>query len=311
MFKIKNGYTGRQLRIDLNDLNVRVADIDMKLLEEFIGGVGVGVKLLYNEIKRGTDSLDPESKIIFTTSPLSISRIPGGGSVMLCFKAPATNGWGESRCGGEFGPDLRRTGFENLIIGGKSEKPLYVVIDGENVEFKSAHHLIGKTVSEKERIIRNELPKGRFSIMCIGPAGERLVRFSTVMCGDRAAGRGGAGAVMGSKNLIAIAIRSRSEDIHVQSEQLMKAVKRALDILRSNPVAERIKKHGTTGDIVRSDEVGNWPTKESLRPLFTEDANTSRSVHSQLSCATWMWMLPSRAPIYATNTGLIQYHLDQ
>jgi len=261
MSEIRNGYTGKLLRIDLNELNVRVEDIDTKILEEFIGGVGFGVKLLYDEIKRGTDPLDPENKIIFTTSPLSINRIPGGGSIMLCFKSPATNGWGESRCGGDFGPDLRRANFDHLIIEGKSEKPLYVVIDGEKVDFKSAHHLMGKTVSEKERIIRNEVPEGRFSIMCIGPGGENLVRFATVMCRARASGRGGAGAVMGSKNLIAIVIRSKSENIHMQSEQLTNAVRRALDIIRNNPISNRIREHGTTGDIVRSDDVGDWPTK--------------------------------------------------
>lgn len=255
------GYFGKQLRISLNSKEIFKENIDASILRKYLGGVGYAARLLYDEIPKDTNPLSPGNKLIFTTSPLTANRIPGGGSIMLCFKSPLTNAWGESRCGGDFGPDLKKAGYDFLIIEGKSEEPVYLVIDDDNIELKSAIELMGKTVSEKLKIIREELSEPKISVMCIGPAGEKLVKIATVMFEHRAAGRCGAGAVMGSKNLIGIAVKGSHKIPIAQPEKLTETIKRCLKILKENEFATSLKKHGTTGDMAANDAAGDWPTK--------------------------------------------------
>jgi len=255
------GYFGKQLRVSLDNKKILKENIDASILRKYLGGAGYAARVLYDEIHQGTNPLSPENKLMFTTSPLTANRIPGGGSIMLCFKSPLTNAWGESRCGGDFGPDLKKAGYDFLIIEGKSEEPVYLVINDDKVEFRSATELLGKTVSEKLKIIRKELSDPKISVMCIGPAGEKLVKIANVMFEGRAAGRGGAGAVMGSKNLISIAVKGSHQTAIAQPEKLTEEIKICLKILRENVLAANFKKHGTVGDLGACDAAGDWPTK--------------------------------------------------
>ncbi len=174
------GYAGKQLRVYLDKKEIKAEDIDFNVMRKYLGGAGLCAKILYEELEKGVDPLSPENKLMFATSPLTSNRIPGGGSVILCFKSPLTNAWGESRCGGDFGPDLRKAGFDFVIIEGKAEEPVFIVINNGDVEFKPAGHLLGKTTSEKLSMIRNELNDRKISVMCIGPGGENLVKYATV-----------------------------------------------------------------------------------------------------------------------------------
>ena len=194
------GYFGKQLRVSLDSKEILKENIDASILRKYLGGVGYAARVLYDEIPKGIDPLLPENKLMFITSPLTANRIPGGGSIMLGYKSPLTNAWGESRCGGDFGPNLKSAGYDALIIEGKSDHPVFLVIDDDRVFIRSAKHLIGKKITEKIKIIRDELKDPKISVSCIGPAGEKLVKIANVMFEGRAAGRGGAGAVMGSKN---------------------------------------------------------------------------------------------------------------
>lgn len=261
MLKKVIGYAGKQLRISLNDKSYKVEKIDIQVLRDYLGGAGYAARVLYDEIPKNTHPLLPENKLMFTTSPLTTNRIPGGGSIMLCFKSPLTNAWGESRCGGNFGPDLKKAGYDFLIIEGKSKKPVYLVINDDNIEFRSAIELMGKTVSKKLKIIRKELSDPKISVMCIGPAGEKLVKIATVMFEHRAAGRCGAGAVMGSKNLIGIAVKGSHKTPIAQPEKLTETIKTCLKILRESDFSTNLKKHGTTGDMAANNAAGDWPTK--------------------------------------------------
>ena len=255
------GYFGKQLRVSLDNKEVLKENIDASILRKYLGGVGYAARVLYDEIPKGIDPLLPENKLMFTTSPLTANRIPGGGSIMICFKSPLTNTWGESRCGGDFGPEFKKAGYDFLIIEGKSEEPVYLVINDDNIEFRSAIKLMGKTVSEKIKIIQKELSESKISVMCIGPAGGNLVKIATVMFEGRAAGRGGVGAVMGSKNLIGIAVKGSHKTPIAQPEKLAEEIKTCLKILRENDFAANLKKHGTTGDMGANDAAGDWPTK--------------------------------------------------
>jgi aldehyde:ferredoxin oxidoreductase len=261
MDKPTYGYAGKQLRISLNNRKVTVENIDPKVLRRYLGGVGYGARILYDELKKGIDPLSKANKLIFATSPLSLNRIPGGGSVMICFKSPLTNAWSESRCGTDFGPDLKRAGYDAVIIEDRSEKPVYIVINDEDIEIKPAEHLTGKSISEKNKMIRDELDDQKISVMCIGPAGEKLVKIAVAMSDQRAAGRCGVGAVMGSKNLIGIAVKGSKEISVAQPEKLKEAIRKAMKVVRENEIAAGFKEHGTTGEMVPNDAAGDWPTK--------------------------------------------------
>ena len=261
MGNVKYGYAGKQLRVNLDLEAVKAEDIDMDVMRKYLGGVGYCARVLYDELKKGIDPLSPDNKLIFATSPLVTNRVPGGGSVMLCFKSPQTNAWGESRCGGDFGPDLRNAGYDFVIVEGKSKDPVVLVINDGEAELRPAGHLLGKTTSEKMSMIREELGDPKFSVMCIGPAGENLVKYSAVMFDQRAAGRVGGGAVMGSKNLIGIAVKGNKKIPAADPEKLKEAIGVANKVLKQSEMAAGFKEHGTTGDMVPNDAAGDMPTK--------------------------------------------------
>lgn len=256
-----NGYAGKRLRIALNSGRVKVEEVDLDVMRKYLGGAGYGARMLYDELEKGIDPLSPSNKLLFATSPLTDNSIPGGGSVILCFKSPLTGAWGESRCGGDFGPDLKRAGYDTLVIEDRSEKPVYIAIDDEEVQVKPAEHLVGKSVMEKIKAIRRELGDRRVSVMCIGPAGEKLVKIANVMFEQRAAGRCGVGAVMGSKNLMGVAVKGSHRLNPADPDGLKDALRVAMDILKKSATAANFKKHGTTGDMVPNDAAGDWPTK--------------------------------------------------
>ena len=261
MEKIINGYMGKQLRINLTKKEIKVESLNSNILRKYIGGVGYGVKLLYDELNAKMDPLSADNKLVFATSPLTANNIPGGGSIMICFKSPATNGWGESRCGGDFGPDLRKAGYDFLIIEGKSEEQIYILIEEDNVELKQAKHLKGKMVTDKIKIIQDEASNPKLSVMVIGPAGENLVKYSSIMYGHRAAGRTGAGAVMGSKNLLGIAVKGTKKSELGDADTAKRAISEAFKVIKGSPIASHFREHGTTSDIENCDAVGDWPTK--------------------------------------------------
>jgi aldehyde:ferredoxin oxidoreductase len=255
------GYFGKQLRVSLDTKDTRIEEIDTALLKKYLGGVGYGARVLFDEIEKGIDPLSPDNKIIFATSPLTANNIPGGGSIMLCFKSPLTHIWGESRCGGDFGPDLRRAGFDALILEGRAPEPALLVINDGDVSLRPAGHLVGEKVTAKTARIRDALSDPKISVMCIGPAGEKRVKIATVMVGHRAAGRCGAGAVMGSKNLMGIAVKGSREAKVANPEKMKTALKNAMNIIRESETAAGFKEHGTPGDMGPNDAAGDWPTK--------------------------------------------------
>lgn len=258
--KIK-GYRGKQLRISLKDKNHKAEKIDIQVLKDYLGGVGYSAKILYEELCKGIDPLGPDNKIIFATGPLTSYRVPGGGSIEICFKSPLTKAWGEARCGGNFGPDMKKAGYDFLIIEDKATEPVYLFIDDNRIEFKDASHLLGKMVSEKTRMIREELNNNDISIMCIGIAGENLVNIATVMFEGRAAGRCGGGAVMGSKNLIAIAVKGSGKIEPKNPDDYNMALKEIRNVVKNSEIAKGFREFGTMGDMAGNDAAGDWPTK--------------------------------------------------
>ncbi len=260
---MNSGYMGQILRVNLSSGHCSIEAIDADTARKFVGGVGYAARILYSEVRPGVDPMGSENKLIFATSPLSDNLVPGGGSVSVCFKSPMSNAWGESRSGGNFGPDLRRAGFDLLIIEGASEKPVYLeVIDGI-ASLKDAAALFGKDVYEKTDLIEEWMPADlkRKSVMCIGPAGEKRVAFASIMCRDRAAGRSGGGAVMGAKNILAVAVGGRAKANHANRKAFMTAVKDAVTTVKKSEVCAWFNEFGTTADLSGADESGDLPTK--------------------------------------------------
>ncbi|MBS3787026.1 aldehyde ferredoxin oxidoreductase family protein [Candidatus Bipolaricaulota bacterium] len=250
-----------QLRIDLDSEECQTEGIDLKSLKDFYGGVGYASKLLYKEMEPGLDPLGPENKLILATGPLTHPVVPGGGSLELCFKSPLTNAWGESRVGCDFGLLMKQAGVDYLIIEGAATKPSMIVVDEKDTKIVEAKELQGKTVSQKRKIVHDKVSGEDYEIMTIGPAGENLVSFSNAMIGDRAAGRVGVGAVLGSKNLLALAVKGTGEIPLSNKDSLINNIREVNKKIRENPETSSWKKHGTTGDIPGCDELGDWPTK--------------------------------------------------
>ncbi len=148
------GYTGKILRANLTTGVCTAENIDPTAAREFVGGVGYGAEILYRELEAGVDPLGPDNKLVFATSPLTTNLVPGGGSIMVCFKSPLTGAWGESRCGGNFGPDMRKAGFDILIIEGTSDKPVYLSIADGEARLKDASHILGKDVYERPTFLK-------------------------------------------------------------------------------------------------------------------------------------------------------------
>jgi aldehyde:ferredoxin oxidoreductase len=205
---VANGYNGKILRVDLTNGTTKVEDLDPMVCRRFLGGAGLGTYFLMKETKPGIDPLGPGNKMMFMGGPLTGLPFSGSGRNNVVTKSPLTKGYAKSEVGGFFGAEMRHAGFDGIIVEGKSPKPVYLFVHDGRAELKDAKGLWGKTTKETEEAIRAELGDHRIRIASIGPAGENLVKFACIMNDLKEAnGRGGTGAVMGSKNLKAIAAR--------------------------------------------------------------------------------------------------------
>jgi aldehyde:ferredoxin oxidoreductase len=245
---------------------------------EFLGGRGLGAYLLYGEVPPSVDPLSPENKLIVANGPLIGSLIPGANKVCLSFKSPLTGIYSYSLCGGHWGPALRAAGFDGLIIQGRAKRPSYLLIRDGDVEVRSAQPLWGKTIPQTEEAIRSEIEAkedlqsaATLQIAAIGPAGENLVKYACITSGlYREFGRGGAGAVMGSKNLKAIAVSgSGSMKVHAP-EMMMEVSARFCEKLKASP--NFVKRHdlGTAQLVETVNSRGFWPTRNFSQGFFEE-----------------------------------------
>ncbi len=206
-----NGWIGKILRVDLSNSSFAVEDLDPDLAKDYVGGRGLAEKYLVDEIDPTTDPLGEDNKLIFATGPLTGTGLIASSRYMVVTKSPLNNCIACSNSGGYFGPELKYAGYDMIIFEGKAPEPVYLMIKDDVIEFKSAVDLWGKQTDETEDLIRAEIGsqwKGReFRIASIGPAGEKLCRVACIINDkSRAAGRSGVGAVMGSKNLKAVAV---------------------------------------------------------------------------------------------------------
>src|SRR6266852_3356811 len=220
-----SGWTGKLLRVDLTSRRWQVEDIPEPWLRDYIGGRGVADRYLWQEMDPRVHPLSPENKLIFATGPLTGTPTPCGARYMVVTKGPLTNAITTSNSGGHWGPELKFAGYDLLLLEGRAPKPVYLFIYDNIVELRDAASFWGKTTSETEDGIRSELGIPGVRVAGIGPGGEKLVRFACIINDKhRAAGRSGVGAVMGSKNLKAVAVRGTRGLGIAQPAEFLKAV---------------------------------------------------------------------------------------
>lgn len=221
-----HGWAGFLLRVNLTDRSIRKEVYPEGLRNNFIGGRGVNSRLLYEEVKPGVDALGPDNKLFFGTSPLTGTGLVTSGRIHVTAKSPLTGILGDSNAGGHFGPEVKWAGYDHVIVEGVADKPVYLWIDDERVEIRDAAHLWGRVVSETYAMLRRELGDPRIRIAAIGPGGENLVRFASVMTDyGNACGKTGMGTVMGAKRLKAVAVRG-TRGFSVADPQRFKAIAR-------------------------------------------------------------------------------------
>ena len=252
------GYVGKVLRVNLTEREVKTHPIPKEWIRKYMGGRGVAARIYFEEISPHLEPLQSDNKLIFITGPLTGTIVPCCGKYECVTKSPLTNRYLCTNASGFFGPELKKAGYDGLIVEGKAKEPTYIWIKDESVEFKPAAHLSYKATTETQSMIKKETdPTSK--VMCIGPAGERLVRFACIQSDHRTFGRGGAGAVMGSKQLKAIAVKGNSSVKVSEPEKLKDKLRTLLSDITA--AARDYRKHGTLYIVDLADEKGTLPSR--------------------------------------------------
>jgi len=256
-------YNGKILRINLSNKTCKVEDLDLGIAKKFIGGRGLGTKLYMDEVDPKVDPLSPENKVVIINGPLTGTAVPTGCRYMVVTKSPLTGVIASSNSGGKWGAVLKYAGFDAVILEGKADKPCYVnIVDDKKVEILDATNLWGKTVEESKEAL--EKVHDGCSVLNIGPAGETLSLVAAVMNeGERAAGRSGVGAVVGSKNLKAICVTASRGSVPVADADALKAATaKCMTMIKENGVTGTgLPTYGTAVLVNIINQVGAYPTR--------------------------------------------------
>ncbi|MFC1533846.1 aldehyde ferredoxin oxidoreductase family protein [Thermodesulfobacteriota bacterium] len=260
------GYMGKMLFVNLSNGEIKVEEPQESLYRDYIGGCGIGARILYDRQKPGADPVGSENIFGLVTGPLTgTATITGTRFTVVC-KSPLTGGWGDANSGGIFGPTLKFAGFDAVFFTGMSEKPVYLFINNGKAELRDAAHLRGKDTYETESMLKDELGKGT-EVICIGPSGESQSLISCIITEKgAAAGRSGVGAVMGSKNLKAVAAKGDMKVPVADTERLNKVRKEHVEVLRTpgprgTSMLESFHTYGTSSLTARSAHSGDTPVK--------------------------------------------------
>ena len=280
------GWVGKVLRVDLSSGSIVKEDLNEEWAHDYIGGRGLGAKYLYEELDPNVDPFSPENEIIFATGPMTGTNASCGARYMVITKSPLTGTITTSNSGGHWGPELKFAGYDMVILTGKAKTPSYLWIYDDDVQVVPAEHLWGKTVWETDDTIKSESGVPDAIIAAIGPAGENLVRFSSIINDrHRAAGRNGVGAVMGSKNLKAIAVRGTGAVAVASPDALMRSTWAAKKKLKESPITgEGLRVYGTPILVNPINEHGGLPVNNHQFSQFdqAEDISGERMTETRL-----------------------------
>jgi len=266
---MSGGYTGKILIVDLKTHATSKEKTDLNAAEEFIGAKGLGAKYLFDKLSKGVDPLSPENILMFATGPLTGTSVQTSGRGTVVTKSPQTGLYLDSHFGGIFAAEMKKAGWDFLIFKGKSEKPVYTVINDDSVEFKDASKFWGKECLVSHDWLQKT--EGRVRTAVIGPAGENLVKFSSITIdGHRHAGRGGSGAVMGSKNLKAITISGNSNVPLHSPEEFREKTKEVFNKIKEDDFVPLRKEFGTPYWVKPVNDEGFIPTRNYQEGYFEQ-----------------------------------------
>jgi len=274
-----HGWNGKLLRVNLTDRKVAVEGIEARAAKDFIGGRGLAIKYIYEEMDPQVDPLSPENKLVFGTGPLTATLAPTGNRYMVVTKSPLTGALSCSNSGGTFPTEMKRTGFDLFIFEGRAEEPVYLWVNDDEAEIRPAGHLWGKDTHETtDALLAETDPKAR--VACIGPAGERLALIAAIMNDKhRAAARSGVGAVMGFKNLKGVVVRGTKRITYAEPDK-MKRLCRAVtqEVREAVREGSSLNLYGTAYVPPTTNELGILPTRNFQTGVFAEVENISGPV---------------------------------
>ena len=263
-----NGWNGKILDIDLSTGRIQTRALDREMARLFLGGRGLGARLLWDLVGPDVDPLSPDNVLIFATGPLTATGIQTSNRFSVSTKSPLTGTVLDANSGGWWGRQFKRTGYDVLIVRGRAPEPVYIEISPENVAIHSATHLWGKTVSETSDALGQD--RNRRNVLCIGPAGENLVRIAAIMNDkERALARGGPGAVMGSKNLKAIVVQGKGRNEPADQDMFRFVLYEATKLLKASPLtSQALPEFGTAVIMNVINTIGALPTRNFQEAQF-------------------------------------------
>lgn len=259
---LKGGFTGKVLRINLTKKEFVEEALREDVAAKYFGGAGVAIKYMLDETPAGCDPLGPENNLYFSLGPFCGTQIPGASRVMVVAKSPLTGAVGKSSSGGHFPAEIKYAGYDMIILEGKAEEATWLWIKDGKVSFRDAKEFKGLSTSDTERMIKDKLGDQNVRVACIGPAGENLNAYASIINEKHAAGRKGLGAVMGSKNVKAIAIRGEQEVPICNAEELKEATKVMTTAMKDSPILyPHFSVGGTPGIVDKIHGIGLLPSK--------------------------------------------------
>ena len=279
---MSGGYTGKMLNIDVTSRHVTVEKTDVESAREFIGAKGIGAKILFDRLPRGTDPLAPENILMFTTGPLTGTSTQTSGRGTVVTKSPQTGLYVDSHFGGIFAAEMKKAGWDVILLTGRSNAPVYLLIKDDTIEFKDASKLWGKECLATHNWLQKT--EGRVKTAVIGPAGEHLVAFSAITIdGHRHAGRGGTGAVMASKNLKAVAVTGTKKIPLHDPEKFRVKTKEVLQRIQENSFVPLRRKYGTPFWVKPVNDWGLLPTRNYQEGYFEQgDAINAEAMQKKI-----------------------------
>ncbi|MDI6655582.1 MAG: aldehyde ferredoxin oxidoreductase family protein, partial [Candidatus Hydrothermarchaeota archaeon] len=306
------GYLNRILDVDLSTGKISQSGLDDELKKKFLGGKGIAAKLLYDRLTPHIDALSEKNMLIFMTGPLTGTMAPSSGRFCCVSKSPLTGTIFDSHCGGHFGHELKRAGFDGIVVKGKSKSKVFLSIDNGEAELLDAQ-IWGKDTRETEAWVNKKLDK-KCRILSIGKAGENLVRFASIIHeGHRALGRGGLGAVMGSKNLKAIAVRGDKKIPIYDAQKFKEAARKCYELLAKHPsTGKKLKEYGTPNIVSTVNSAGLLPTR-NFQTGFFEDAEKisgeemRKFVTGNYSCFSCSIKCGKKVDINGVKTESLEY----
>ncbi|NIM44396.1 MAG: aldehyde ferredoxin oxidoreductase [Nitrososphaeria archaeon] len=274
MVEYDGGYTGKILDVDLTKSKSVKRPLPKAVAHRFVGGIGFTEKMLFDELRPGIDPLGPENILIMATGPLNGTAAPTASRLVVSAKSPQSGFYGDSSVGGHFAPELKFAGYDLILFRGRADRPVFLWINDDMVEIMDGDGLVGMDTWELNDAIRKMTGERDISIAAIGPGGENMVRFACVMVdGNSAAGKTGMGAVMGSKNLKAVAVKGTQDVKIADPKRFQQALDEHTEILKNDPISSELAPlYGTTGLVTLKNTMGSLLTRNLQTGVF-EDAD--------------------------------------